>query len=131
LLSGVRAPDGLPKEHPLKMMVRWYRRCILFSAYMRGTLLSDPYTDDHGGSFTGPWDRELDFKGITQRILKSVDEVNVHYLMHFIHVTEILGYKHPDESIRAEWHQLYLDFADDLHLNPETEQQMDERLGEK
>lgn len=52
LLTAVRGPDSLPKYHPSKFLLRWYRRCILLSA-MDGRVLTDP-VEPVGGSFTGP-----------------------------------------------------------------------------
>lgn len=52
LLTAVRGPDGLPKYHPSKYLLRWYRRCILLSA-MDGKVLDNP-VEPNGGSFTGP-----------------------------------------------------------------------------
>ncbi len=52
LLTAVRGPDGVPKYGPTKMLLRWYRRCILLSAMDRA-ILPDPLCEG-GGSFTGP-----------------------------------------------------------------------------
>jgi len=50
--------------------------------------------------------------------------------MHLIHAAEILGYKHPIIYIRRFWNIFYLDGVKDLHLHPETEAEMDKRLGD-
>ena len=60
--------------------------------------------------------------------LKSLDEVPHHFQLHFMHASEILGYKHPTELIRTWWEKLYYRLANDMHLNPETVEQMDRRL---
>lgn len=52
LMTAVRGPDGVPKYGPTKMLLRWYRRCILLSAMDR-VVLSSP-NEHGGGSFTGP-----------------------------------------------------------------------------
>jgi hypothetical protein len=52
LFSGIRGMDGLPKLHPAKMLVRFYRRCVLISAF-EGATITNPY-DPGGGDFTGP-----------------------------------------------------------------------------
>lgn len=52
LLTAVRGPDGLPKYHATKWLLRWYRRCTLLSA-LDGRVLSDPI-ERNAGSFTGP-----------------------------------------------------------------------------
>ena len=42
LLTSLRAPDGIRKDHPVKVLCRWLRRCILISAFDKRPLL-DPY----------------------------------------------------------------------------------------
>lgn len=143
LLTAVRGPDGLPKYHPTKYVLRWYRRCILLSA-LDGVILTDPYSPN-GGSFTGPsldgWrldnrGRPIDEhweRGMKDRVtvyLRSLDEVPHHFQLHLLHAVEILGYKHPDERIRAWWHGVYERLVHDMHLWPETEDQLDARLGD-
>lgn len=137
LLTAIRGPDGMPKYGGgAKMLVRWLRRCIFVSAF-DGAVLSDPI-DPRGGSFTGPslsGDCELDpwpermQKHINDYIRQS-DELPHHYQMHFMHAVEILGYKHPDDEIRLFWCALYLRLVSDLHLHPETADQLDSRLGD-
>jgi hypothetical protein len=137
LLAAIRGPDGLAKYGGgAKMLLRWYRRCILLSA-MDGKVLANPI-DVNGGSFTGPsldGDDDLDHWSdrMQQHVndyLRQVDALPHHYQMHFMHAVEIVGYKHPDQVIRHFWHQLYLRLVHDFHLWPETEQQLDERLGD-
>jgi len=50
--------------------------------------------------------------------------------MHVVHAAEIIGYKHPDVNIREQWLQFYLDCCRDLHMNPETAEHMEKRLGD-
>lgn len=145
LLTAIRGPDGLPKEHVSKVLLRWYRRCVLYSAFDRRVLTS-PY-EPGGGSFTGPCNfidypyegshyatRGLSAKDgmvlVLHRYLRSLDEVPHHFQLHFLHAAEILGYKHPDEEIRAWWFRTYLALVRDMHLNPETEEELDKRLGD-
>jgi len=130
LLGSVRGPDGFPKEHPAKLVLRWYRRCILFSAYMNGQALTDPWTPDQGGSFTGPWPKDLDFDAVMGLFLRTLDEHNTHFLMHLVHGAEILGYKHPDSRVREEWHRFYLRVVGALHLEPESQETLEKRLGQ-
>lgn len=140
LLTAIRGPDGLPKYGPVKMLLRWYRRCFLLSA-MDGRALTNPY-DNNGGSFTGPslvepdpdftdpiWESPMDL--LVGQYLRTLDAIPHHFHMHFMHAAEILGYKHPDEQIRYWWRRTYLRFVSDMHLQPELEQTMDKRLGDK
>jgi hypothetical protein len=137
LLAAIRGPDGLAKYGGgAKMLLRWYRRCILLSA-MDGKVLTNPI-DQNGGSFTGPsLDGPDDVDHWSERMqehvhdyLRQVDALPHHYQMHFMHAVEIVGYKHPVLVIRHFWHQLYLRLVNDFHLWPETEEQLDERLGD-
>lgn len=144
LLTAVRGPDGIQKYSPTKYLLRWYRRCVLLSA-MDGRVLTDPY-EENGGSFTGPsfdgfgsysgnpvaiaehFDTDLD--NLVGAYLRQLDELPHHFQLHFMHATEILGYKHPDSLIRAFWLRTYHRLVHDMHLWPETEEQMDARLGD-
>lgn len=135
LLTAIRGPDGLPKYGGAKMLLRWFRRCVLLSA-MDGRVLTTP-CDQDGGSFTGPSceENETDCWGdmMQQHVhdyLRNVDALPHHFQMHFMHACEILGYKHPDGEIRHWWHALYLRLVNDFHLHPETEAELDDRLGD-
>lgn len=119
LLTAVRGPDGLPKYHPTKFVLRWYRRCILLSA-LDGEVLTDP-ASLNGGSFTGPsiadavnWQAQMDDR-ITD-YLRSLDEVPHHFQMHLMHAVEILGYKHPRPMIGGWWQGVYVRLVHDMHL---------------
>jgi len=136
LFTAVRGPDGLPKYHHSKYLLRWYRRCILKSAMDRDTL-TEPFSPN-GGSFTGPsllngdrgraWEEEMNEH--VGAYLRAVDELPHHFQLHFMHAAEILGYKHPDRRIRDWWHKTYLRLVHDMHVWPETEEQLDSRLGD-
>lgn len=134
LLTAVRGPDGLPKYGCVKMLLRWFRRCTLLSA-MDGRVLDNPY-DNNGGSFTGPslpgkvesWEPALN--EIVDEYLRTLDAIPHHFQLHFMHAAEIVGYKHPDERIRRWWCGLYARLVNDMHVHPETESELDERLGD-
>lgn len=135
LLTAVRGPDGLPKYHATKWLLRWYRRCILLSA-MDNRVITDPL-DDGGGSFTGPsvgTDWAFNWQaGMNARLddyLQALDEVPHHFQLHFMHAAEILGFKHPDPMIGGWWQDAYHRLVHDMHLWPETEDQLDARLGD-
>jgi len=154
LLTAIRGPDGLPKDHISKYLLRWYRRCILISAF-DGKALTEPYSPQ-GGSFTGPsiqsWETEDTFeagdlaKGITlvvskdwvkamdalvDQYMRSLDAVPHHFQLHFLHGAEIIGYKHPDDKIRHWWEDTYIRLVQDLHLEPESKTRMNFRLGDQ
>jgi hypothetical protein len=126
LISCVRAPDGLPKGHVAKYLWRWYRRCVLFSAFDKRVLTHAD--EDGGGSFTGPVE---DIDGVEHDYLKGVDEVPHHAHLHLMHAAEIIGFKHPNLSVRSWWHEFYCKAVIDMHLHPETVEEMDFRLCDK
>ena len=137
LLSCVRGPDGITKEHPAKRLLRWYRRCILLSAFDKKAL-TNPYSPG-GGSFTGPsvvleessdnWEPYMS-TGVVEPVFTTVDSLPHHFVLHLIHAAEIIGYMHPNLRIRRFWNLLYLRFVTSFHMNPETKEQMMERLGD-
>ncbi len=133
LLTAIRGPDGVHKDHPVKTLLRWYRRCVLISAFNR-TTLADPYIPG-GGSFTGPCPQNeagpiRSMEHAVELYFKAQDELPHHFIMHLTHAAEILGFKHPVPHIRLFWRTLYLTAVKKLHMHPETEEEMDKRLGD-
>jgi hypothetical protein len=152
MLTSLRAPDGLQKNHISKLLIRWLRRCVLLSAF-DGAVLEMPYDTDErrGGSFTGAsldyvrlvaYDPVFKYKGqgyitwqeamdeVLSDYLRATDEMPHHFQAHFMHAAQILGFKHPDLVIRAWWNQCYARIVNELHLFPESEEQMNKRLGD-
>jgi hypothetical protein len=156
LLTAVRGPDNYPKYGPTKYLLRWYRRCILLSSFA-GRVIDNPWESD-GGSFLGaslerrgttinaaphyeyrPIDRSL-FGWIdsidvaldywASEYIKELDSLPHHWQMHFMHSVEIVGYHHPDDAIRVWWFGVYCRLAHDMHLYPESADQMNRRLGD-
>lgn len=137
LIAAVRAPDGLPKNHPVKVIMRWYRRCVLLSAF-DGTAILNPHSLG-GGSFTGPFTEEhakamgiegQPFSEVRKVYLAHVDEMPHHFQLHMMHAAQIVGYKHSDLEVRRWWNEFYLMIVNDAHLFPESEELMDSRLGD-
>jgi len=133
LITACRGPDSLSKNHISKQLCRWMRRCFLYSAFEK-KVFTTPYQRG-GGSFTGPCvatdDRgKICIDAALDQYLKSVDEVPHHFHLHLMHAAEILGYKHPYWPHRKWWNKVYVRIVKDAHLNPETEEQMDKRLGD-
>ena len=164
LMTAVRGPDGLPKYHPSKYLLRWFRRCLLLSA-MDGRVLPDP-AESNGGSFTGPsveaypdypnahhyraigmlrdGSQHLPNDGVgtwpdtcqeamddwVTAYIRSLDEVSHHFQLHFLHAVEIMGYKHDRPEVKAWWLGVYHRLVRDMHLVPESEGFLDERLSD-
>ena len=43
---------------------------------------------------------------------------------------EIIGYKHPDPLYRTRWSSFYKKACEDLHVTPETHDEMNKRLND-
>lgn len=138
LFGIVRGPDGVEKYHPVKPVLRWYRRCLLLSA-LDGEVIDNP-TDKRGGSFTGAsfdydgdhtvvrWEETMDRK--VDDFMRTMDQMPIHFFLHMMHAVEIMGYKHSNLRIRAWWNGVYNRMVEAMHVWPETEEQMDQRLGD-
>jgi len=114
LLSALRGCDGKYKEDYSKPFTRKLRSVLLKNA--------------GGIQLTGKF--MADFVGVEEltKFISNLDHYPMHWLLHFTHAVEIAGYKHPDPAIRDFWYTLYLEICNVLHMNPETEKQLDERL---
>ena len=128
LLLALRGADGTPKHHPHKAVQRAYRASVLVAAKYGRPLRWGEKADSFMGldhfADRGLWECDrTDFFG-------ACDELPSHFVSHLMHGAEILGYKHPDERFRDRWREFYLSLVSSLHLQPETEAQMDARLGD-
>jgi len=128
VLLALRGPDGFPKEHGCKPILRFYRACILKAASI-GRLLTgveevDTFMSRAAMCSWGTWEE------LTKRFREVEDELPVHYYTHFMHGAQVLAYKHPEKQIRARWLQFYFNCCNYLHVPPESEPQMDKRLND-
>jgi len=115
LMACVRGCDSVPKEDPTKTLAR----CL------RGTFLQS--FDPKPSSFIEHVD-DMTLRDRMVTVLSNHDHYPIHYLMHMMHGSEIVGYKWPDGG-RVFWRWFYEKLAQCFHLNIETEEQMDARLG--
>ena len=115
LVSAVRGCDPAPKHDPSKTFVRCYRGVILnaFSEKAQ-TFIEHVSHAEEVIRFTA--------------FRKNHDHCPLHYVFHLLHAIEIVGYKHPDYATQCRWHAYYRQFCRSLHVNPETEAQLDARL---
>ena len=128
LLTAVRGADGIEKHHPIKPIIRYYRRCLLISAF-DNRAITDPHASG-GGSFTGPLPSDMTLETAAKAYYNSVDTLPLHYHMHFLHSVQIMGYKHSVLPVRRFWNTVYLTLVKQFHLFPETEEDMDLRLSD-
>ena len=110
VLVALRGCDGLPKEDPSKKLVRVLRATVLLNA--------DSSTEFMVG---------FNHSEVT-RMTGAIDHYPVHWLTHFMHAAEIIGYKHPVAEVKAYWSDAYRSLVTALHLNVETEEELDDRL---
>lgn len=129
LVLGCRGPDGIAKFHPTKEIVARYRATVLKAAY-----LGRPMRVDEGDDTTFMTLRYFSDDDswviLCRDFFDHVDSLPHHYYMHLMHGAEIAGYKHPVELFRNRWLGFYHRSCHDLHLTPETETLMDDRLSD-
>lgn len=137
LLTAIRGPDGIAKYSSVKLLLRWYRRCVLLSAFDRRVLCS-PF-EEGGGSFTGQsldapdddvggWQQGM--RKIVDEYLRAQDALPFHFQMHLMHAAQIVGYHHPHPTVAFFWNETYRRLVNAMHCNPETQAEMDERLSD-
>jgi len=112
ILSALRGPD-LSRPVAVKKINRWLRDVIQNNADPSSEYMKDRTLPEIE-------DLKLDMGYCT-----------MHYFTHLMHALEIIGYKHPDESVSDTAKRYYLGLVDFVHLNPETREQMDKRLEDK
>lgn len=131
LVLACRGPDGIAKFHPTKLITTRYRAAVLKQAYSGRAMHID---DGVPGNTFMSLEQFSSKQHWTTMVLKNffnhVDELPHHYYMHLMHGAQILGYKHPESLFRSNWLQFYQTCCSDLHLNVETEEQMDTRLSD-
>lgn len=120
LLCALRGCDGIDKEDVSKSVVRMLRDVVLYNADESSTFILDT---SKNRSYNNPESRHL-----INGLLDNSDKYHHHWLLHFIHAAEILGFKHPDATISGFWRRLYYDSCSNFHMNPESEEEMDIRL---
>lgn len=113
LMSAMRGCDTARKDDNSKSITRALRPILCNNADPSNTFMGKPKP---------PADE-------TRQFLWDMDSYPTHFIAHLMHAAEIVGYKHPDAELRGWWLGFYHDVVKGLHLNPETEDQLDVRLG--
>lgn len=121
LLTAMRGPDENNKYNAAKAVIR----------YLRGSVIKP------AGDWSGKNDNDfmwgeyiLKFGEYSEAFWADHDEYPHHFIMHLIHCAELVGYKHPNRCVRECWENFYLTACEAFHMNPETMNQMDERLND-
>jgi len=115
LLTSFRGCDGVYKNDYGKNYTRIMRATVLKNADPSSTF----FPADEAQHWAG--------EGLSA-FFTDMDHYPVHWFMHLLHASEIVGYKHPDAMYRDFWLRFYLRGVHELHLNIETEKQLDYRL---
>lgn len=115
LMAAVRGSDTNPKEDPVKDLVRSYRGVILNTFSPKPSRFIDLMP-------------EHEVKARMIKVLDSFDHYPMHFFLHLTYGAEIIGYKHPDPKIRELWFWFYKTVVYKIHLNIETEKEMDNRM---
>lgn len=118
LVSAVRGCDDEPRNSCTKILIRCLRETMLVC-----------HCGDSAKAAT--FIEKVDPVELLRRmdeVRKNLDHLPHHFVMHLIHAAEIIGYKHPDDRVSQPWMAYYAKLVHCLHLNPETEEQLDRRL---
>lgn len=115
LLAAVRGCDTAPRNDASKNLVRCYRAEIM-----------EPFCGDprKSASFIEGVDQDVLIARM-QDFIKDHDHYPNHYVGHFTLAAEIVGYKKPNN----DWLEFYKRMCKGLHVTPETEAELDARLG--
>ena len=121
LVSAMRGCDVAPRHDPSKIIQRLLRGSILI-----------PHVGKYGNPKTYMCieDDVNKWWEYANAFLRNWDHYPNHYLIHFIHATEIIGYKGPINSptFSDRWKMFYWQSCQALHFTPETEEHLDNRL---
>jgi hypothetical protein len=120
LLASIRGCDGVAKHDPSKAVMRAIRAVVLVPFDARELV------EPKGFMYYEP---DAFIEGINT-LAKGMDEYPVHFIWHLIHAVEVIGYKHPEASVRYVFHAGYYKLVKKFHVQPESEQAMDSRLTE-
>lgn len=114
LMTATRGPDN-ERFASIKVGNRWCRQHLFHDA------------DPSNPFIVKPGDPQL--PEILDRLARELEYTTVHYFGHFIHAFEIIGYKHPEPTVRALAMLVYSEMcAEVLHLPVESLDGMNARL---
>jgi hypothetical protein len=112
VLSAIRGCDGAPKNDLSKPFVRALRATVLENAVDgECSFMSDRPTVNDVHVF-----------------VKALDPYPMHWLLHFTHAVECVGYGHSEPAVAEWWERLYLAICNALHFMPESYEMWERRL---
>lgn len=114
LFSMLRNMDGARRSDPSRIVVKGLRGMILKPARSVGSFLGETPTDE-------------ELVKAMESFLKECNHLPIHFVLHLIHAAEVVGYKYPG-SEQLTWLGFYSEMCKAMHMNPETQDQMEERL---
>jgi hypothetical protein len=118
LVSAIRGCDSALREDPSKYLVRVYR----------GVLLRSHCGDvREATSFMVPFDKSVWIE-MSHNFFRSIDHYPNHWLLHWAHACEIVGFKHPDANVRWCFSSMYHTLVRKFHMHAELEEELDARL---
>jgi hypothetical protein len=112
LLSSLRGPDNY-KTIYLKKINKWIRKITQNNADPSNNYMKQEELPD------------------LEDICSEIEYCSLHYALHLLYGLEIISYKHPDKPISSKAEYYYQGILKKFHLNPETKEQMEERLKDK
>jgi len=139
LLTCVRGPDNVRKDHPVKKFVRRYRRAFLNNAKappsgfmdVEAFMTAREVAILRGAAYHPRDEQDALTKELVHFWESQVDDVPHHWLMHFAHCAEILGYRHPEQATALFWREVYYAICASFHMAPESCEQMELRLRDR
>lgn len=118
LLGAIRGCDGVTSEGPHKTLTRAIRIECLRSGKLSGSFNAQP-----------PTSGEV-LKAVDELCDKFWDQLPIHYLTHLYQAAEVLYFSHPSSESSRMWGAVYSCIVKALHLNKETPDQYNVRLGD-
>lgn len=124
-LRGCDTAPKLPYDQPQRIVTSALRNLVLVPADEREV-------DSQPGCFAISHEMLVAHFGKRAERLKAsaFDHLPLHYVTHLFQAVEIVGYRYPEKEIRWYYYEMYRNFAHGLHLMPEIEAAMIERLTE-
>lgn len=120
LVCAIRGCDTAPKSDVSKSLARCLREVVL-NAFVGDSAKAKTFIEKVS-------DQELLRRMVD--FLYSLDQYPLHYVMHVIHASEIVGYfyRGTDSLAQVRWAWFYGAACHKLHMYPETKEQLNARL---